>query len=257
MAKIYKEAECVYCKEVKLIAAKGLCRACYGRWKRNGKLEKVKVRNICEIPSCTDFVVSHGLCDKHRKRLVRQGHTDQTRPDDWGTRDNHPLYHYWIDTKRREVLNIADEWKDGFWNFVECVQPRPDTNHFLRVVDIEKPLGPDNWKWVEGIDKARREAINRKKGQLHDKKRLRVSLHERVELLIKAGNCCEICGVDAKTMSCPKTGEQIKKNLCVDHNHETGELRGILCFNCNSAIGHFKDSTELLRKAVLYLKKDN
>lgn len=44
-------------------------------------------------------------------------------------------------------------------------------------------------------------------------------------------------------------------SLAVDHNHETGNVRGLLCSNCNLALGKFKDSPDLLRKAGEYLEK--
>ncbi len=46
-----------------------------------------------------------------------------------------------------------------------------------------------------------------------------------------------------------------RKHLVVDHNHETGNLRGLLCDRCNRAIGFFEDNPALLRKAALYLEK--
>lgn len=39
----------------------------------------------------------------------------------------------------------------------------------------------------------------------------------------------------------------------VDHDHETGKIRGLLCRTCNTGIGHLKDKVELLKKALLYL----
>jgi hypothetical protein len=42
--------------------------------------------------------------------------------------------------------------------------------------------------------------------------------------------------------------------LHVDHNHATNEIRGMLCFDCNTGIGKFKDDPALLSKAIDYLK---
>jgi Recombination endonuclease VII len=39
----------------------------------------------------------------------------------------------------------------------------------------------------------------------------------------------------------------------VDHCHKTGKVRGLVCFHCNTGLGHFKDDTELLKKAIEYL----
>lgn len=45
------------------------------------------------------------------------------------------------------------------------------------------------------------------------------------------------------------------RKLHIDHDHETGEVRGKLCRECNHGIGNFRDNTELLQKAITYLKK--
>ena len=43
-------------------------------------------------------------------------------------------------------------------------------------------------------------------------------------------------------------------SACIDHNHETGEIRGILCRHCNGALGLFKDRLDVIERAVEYLK---
>jgi len=43
------------------------------------------------------------------------------------------------------------------------------------------------------------------------------------------------------------------KDICIDHCHKTGDVRGVLCNNCNLGIGLFKDNVERLRKAIKYL----
>lgn len=46
------------------------------------------------------------------------------------------------------------------------------------------------------------------------------------------------------------------KNLDVDHDHETGKVRGLLCNNCNRGLGHLQDSILHLESAIKYLKGD-
>ena len=41
--------------------------------------------------------------------------------------------------------------------------------------------------------------------------------------------------------------------LCLDHNHVTGKIRALLCHDCNSGLGKFYDSPDLLTKAAIYL----
>ena len=51
---------------------------------------------------------------------------------------------------------------------------------------------------------------------------------------------------------CIICGEETK--IVVDHDHETGYVRGGLCTHCNLGLGHFMDNPELLRLAALYLE---
>lgn len=55
-------------------------------------------------------------------------------------------------------------------------------------------------------------------------------------------------------MICAKISDN-KRNLCIDHSHETGKIRGILCHACNVGLGNFKDNINNLEKAIDYLKR--
>lgn len=44
-----------------------------------------------------------------------------------------------------------------------------------------------------------------------------------------------------------------KKGLVVDHNHDTGEVRKLLCFECNTGLGFLQENVELLKRAIEYL----
>lgn len=63
---------------------------------------------------------------------------------------------------------------------------------------------------------------------------------------VPEGAVCGICGSD---------GLQDRQRLGIDHDHETGEVRGILCQKCNSAIGMLGDDLALLLAAVAYLER--
>ena len=58
------------------------------------------------------------------------------------------------------------------------------------------------------------------------------------------GFVCHLCG-----NKCPS-----KRSLAVDHSHESGLVRGLLCINCNKGLGNFKDNIDLLKKAIEYLE---
>ena len=46
-----------------------------------------------------------------------------------------------------------------------------------------------------------------------------------------------------------------ERPLQIDHNHQTGKIRGLLCMPCNVSIGHLQESTKNLRSAIAYLDR--
>jgi hypothetical protein len=71
-----------------------------------------------------------------------------------------------------------------------------------------------------------------------------------VMLAAQQGVCKICCKPDDRTW---KKGRQYAP-LCVDHDHATGRVRGLLCNKCNVAIALLKDSIENLRRAMTYLE---
>ena len=95
-----------------------------------------------------------------------------------------------------------------------------------------------NWR-SKNVEKLRLYEINRK---------FNISSEEYKELQRKQNGVCAIC-------ECPETAVRrgIVLELAVDHCHDTGKVRGLLCSNCNTGIGKLKDSATLVRKAYEYL----
>ena len=60
-----------------------------------------------------------------------------------------------------------------------------------------------------------------------------------ITLANKQEQCCAICKEETK--------------LFVDHDHKTGNVRGLLCQGCNSGLGFFKDDRERIRRSLKYL----
>lgn len=65
---------------------------------------------------------------------------------------------------------------------------------------------------------------------------------------------CAICH-KPETKICKKTNKPFM--LSVDHIHESGKVRGLLCGNCNNGLGRFKDSIQSLENAINYLNLRN
>lgn len=61
---------------------------------------------------------------------------------------------------------------------------------------------------------------------------------------------------DQKCYICRKEEKIIGHKLCVDHNHKTGRVRGLLCRNCNTGLGKFQEDLLTMLNAYNYLYED-
>lgn len=85
----------------------------------------------------------------------------------------------------------------------------------------------------------------------HLKINYNLTSQQYLEMIVAQGNCCAICGKPEQRLL--KTGDI--KPLSVDHNHITGEVRELLCNDCNALLGFAKENLEVLENAIQYLQK--
>ena len=75
------------------------------------------------------------------------------------------------------------------------------------------------------------------------------------ELLVKQDHKCAGCGSAAAPRMVTRQ-RWSKIGLCVDHDHDTGRVRGLLCSACNSALGQVKDNPAVLMNLAGYLERN-
>ena len=79
----------------------------------------------------------------------------------------------------------------------------------------------------------------------HLKRNYGITLNEYNQMLVEQGHRCKTCGT---TEPGGKHGK-----FMVDHSHNTGEIRGLLCKSCNIALGEVGDNINTLQKMIEYL----
>ncbi len=98
-----------------------------------------------------------------------------------------------------------------------------------------------------------RERADESRRKWHFKKLYGITVEEYDALLARQGGVCAICG-QGEPNAHGRTGKQFK--LSVDHCHDSGRIRGLLCQKCNRAIGLLGDDVNLLHKAIDYLERE-
>ena len=115
-----------------------------------------------------------------------------------------------------------------------------EKNKQKRKVQIEEYKKSKPTEWRKSIGQ-----------RFHLRTRYNITPEQYEAKLISQNYCCAICGKDV--------ADNIRKGapvaLSVDHCHKNLNLRDLLCFQCNSGLGHFKDNIDVLQKAIDYLRK--
>ena len=133
----------------------------------------------------------------------------------------------------------SDRSKDGYgYRCKECINEQRrikynDNEDFRDKILIQQNI----YRNTKNSRSGRRERLLKQKYNL--------SLDDYQNLLIKQNFKCKIC-------QCSE-GERGRSYFAVDHDHKTGNVRGLLCDLCNGGLGMFRDDPEILKTAINYL----
>jgi hypothetical protein len=187
--------------------------------------------NLCSVDSCESQNVARGFCGMHYQRWRKFGDPHFVKP----RRGN---------DKPRPVITCRTCKDCG------C---SGDLSLFISGRNLCKPCGNAYKKRWQKENPDKHAAILERSRAYQEKYELSRSAvrlgqdPEHVQELRKTHDgFCDLCGG-------PPIGN--RKRLSVDHCHETGVFRGFLCGMCNSGLGYFKDSPDVLRRAASYVEK--
>lgn len=217
--------KCSACPNERLFA-RGLCQACYYRQRRNGTTERKNAINsgACSHPGCDRQAFSKNLCSAHYHRA------------------KHPLWRTWSTVRSRASGAYPKAW-DRFEGFLADVGERPSPQHQLRRKCQDKPWSKDNFKWLEPLGRGTQEEMRTYQWRWHLKNRYGITQADVDAMLAAQDGKCAGCLCDLATAS----------KVCVDHDHITRKVRGLLCDPCNKSIGQLNDKSATLRRLADYL----
>lgn len=172
---------------------------------------------ICAIAGCNNRYGARGLCPKHYERAKRQGVLPPLKERTY--------------IKKGQTCKVTD-----------CVNPVDGRGICRTHADRLARHWPD---WDTRPVRALERSGYGKDRHWEYKLRRNYGMEkgEYLRMLEAQDGLCAMCGGTNSS----------GKRLAVDHDHKTGKVRGLLCTNCNSALGKFGEDIDRLLEAALYL----
>lgn len=153
-------------------------------------------------------------------------------------------------------LDIDDHYANG--RCKRCTRKRngeyKKNNRFLinERNQRDKDKNPEKWKQIYKLQHQKRKE---QYGDILSLKKVcearKITLDQHREMVERQNNVCAICGEPETRKG--KTGDTLR--LTIDHCHTTNKVRGLLCHNCNTGIGKFKDDSIRMYRAIRYVKQ--
>jgi Autographiviridae endonuclease VII len=188
-----------------------------------------------------------------RSKLERDGRTKRNNKIDSKTRSKSkssrngtaPVRKYRDAQHRQTALARRRQLeKERYWADPDYRRRKVDEKSRYRAANAEALNARQRQRYQTDPDFRRKlRARNRRDGWLRQLRKCGISEEEHGAMLRRQRGRCGICK--------RKPG---KRRLCVDHDHKTGRVRGLLCHKCNSGIGFYGDDARLTRAATAYLE---
>lgn len=173
----------------------------------------------CKVENCKRIIIAKGYCMLHYARVRRTGKPGPAEPH---TSRMNP--------HKEENVELLKEKRK------RCAKCNRVKGLHLFYKRGEHQTGKcKSCKKDEDTSQAQLKGAIKKYG---------LSVDDFQALLDYDDGCCWICG-----------GKSTRR-LAVDHNHENGNVRGLLCMRCNGILARWKDDPEIALKAFTYLKQD-
>lgn len=156
-------------------------------------------------------------------------------------------------SKCKKTLNLSQFYEDksklsGFSSHCKPCK-RAQTKIYRSIPEVSEKANARSKTWYEKNKERQKLYASENRPNSLDRalKRYDLTKYEYNLLLHGQDNKCAIC----KAQSGGKSGGR----LVIDHCHETGEVRGLLCHSCNRGLGMFRDKLSLIVNAAKYLKE--
>jgi hypothetical protein len=219
--------------------ARGRCISCYHRHHRNGTLHLIPLVGRAPAPpprtekACTICRETRPMDHFPPNSQLRDGRGSQCK----ACRSER----YYVKVLERNV--DKQPTSGGFLTCSACRAEKPEESFaWLRHKAQRKTMC-----LACESDRVRQRRIENPERfrDIHLRSKYGISADDYDELLSAQGGCCAICGATESSKG---------KAMAVDHCHDTGRVRGILCGKCNSAIGLLGDDPNLLARGAEYLR---
>lgn len=198
----------------------------------------------CLVDECAHGSVGHGYCNKHYKRY--RAHGDPLHVEPKGPR-HQPEHGCPCPYCGRKCTNERAVTKH-IYRTHEADLPHECRYCSRRFVGYRSRYIHEGYAHPERFVRKQEQARGRMDANL--RKSYGITADDYEAMLSEQEGVCAICGSDD-----PGTRDH-RKRLHVDHDHETGRVRGLLCSPCNRLLGQASDSPKILRSAADYLERE-